>query len=169
MNDARTLVSAALRERSHPNVESFGRFVCGETNPAVPPCWGDIVDAFDEALPTDDSRIEAFEGLRGAGDLGAILLFLDHHRDAPNVLAHVWAVAAELSPAAQCAVVSLNEPPAVPDGCIERLHPAARALLRDEVARARDHEFYAARAAALRSLRTRIAHLLGPEHPARTP
>lgn len=165
MTEPRSLLSAALCGRAHPDVQSFGRFVAGETSGNVPPCWGDIVDAFDGALPTDEARVEAFEGLRASGDLGALILFLDHHRDLPNVLAQVWAVASELPVVVQCALVSLNDTP--PECDVARLHPAARNLLADADARARDHEFYAARAAALRSFRTRMSGL--PAHSAQTP
>ena len=167
MTDPRVLISTAFRARSHPAVESFGRFVAGEGSGDVPPCWGDIADSFAAALSSDEARVEAFEGLRASGDLGALILFLDLQRDEANVLAHAWAVAHELPPVVQCALVSLHVDATAPEGVGTRLHPAARNLLADADARARDHEFYAARAAALRSLRTRMS--LGSEHSAPTP
>jgi hypothetical protein len=129
---------------------------------AVLPCWGDLADHFNAILATDEARIDVFEALRAVGDLGALVLFLDLNRSRPAVLQHVWSVAAALPATTQCALVSLDESAPVASELAAKLHPAARLLLADPAARARDHEMYAAHAAALRSLRTRLPQVTEP-------
>jgi len=166
--DPRVTIVAALRTRTSAPVAAFAR-VIGVDAEGVVPCWGDLADNFDRLLTTDDARAEAFEGLRAAGDLSALLVFLDLNRARPAVLGHVWAVAAELPATTQCALVSLDPLATVPSEVAVSLHPGARALLGDASARAREHEFYAAQAAALRAFRTRAPQVSVPAQPARTP
>jgi hypothetical protein len=159
-------IGAALRARSSGAVLTFARGLAADAR-GVLPCWGDLALDFDRLLPTDDARLDAFEGLRAAGDLSALLVFLDLNRTRPGVLARVWSVASELPATIQCALVSLGDTAAVPPGLAAALHPAARQLLADPAARARDHEVYAAHAAALRAVRTRAPQV--SESGVRTP
>ena len=169
MNDPRVVLGAALGSRTGIATATFARVVSGDGAGTVPPCWGDLAEHFDAILTTDEARIDAFEGLRVAGDLGALLLFLDLNRARAGVLAHVWTVAHALPATIQCALVSLFEWSNVSPELAARLHPAARRLLTDPEARARDHEHYAAHVGALRALRTRLPQVTESASVARTP
>ncbi len=169
MSDPRGLLGAALGSRTGHATATFARVVSGDGAGNVPPCWGDLAEHFDAILTTDEARIDAFEGLRVAGDLGALLLFLDLNRARMGVLAHVWKVAHTLPATIQCAFVSLLEWSNVSPELAASLHPAARRLLTDPAARARDHEHYAAHAGALRALRTRLPQVTESASVARTP
>jgi hypothetical protein len=166
--DPRAKIGAALLARPGDGPRAFARVIPSDEHGAVA-CWGDLADHFDQILTTDAARIDAFEGLRSAGDLSALLVFLDLNRARPNVLAHVWSVAPELPATIQCALVSLDVAAQVPADVAARLHPAARALLADPRARERDHEFYAAQAAALRAFRARAPQVSASTPAARTP
>jgi hypothetical protein len=168
MSDPRVTIGAALRARTGNGVAAFARVVASIED-GVAPCWGDLAEHFNTLLATDEERIDAFEGLRAAGDLSALIVFLDLNRARPGVLASVWKLAPELPATVQCALVSLDVAGAVPADGSARLHPAARALLADPGARERDHEFYAAQAAALRGFRTRAPQVSEPAPVARTP
>lgn len=151
-------IGAALRARTHTAVLAFARGIAADAK-GVWPCWGDLALDFDRLLTADDARLDAFEGLRAAGDLSALLVFLELNRGRSSVLAAVWKLAPELPATIQCALVALDPGGAVPAEVAARLHPGARALLRDPAARARDHEVYAAHAAALRAFRTRASQV----------
>ena len=169
MSDPRVAIHAALAARATEAASAF-RNVVGSAHPeSGPPCWGDLADHFKEILATDDARIDVFEGLRAAGDLSALILFLDLNQYRHSVLAHVWTIAHELPATVQCALVSLLEWTNVSPELAARLHPAARRLITDQNARARDREFFAAQAAALRSLRTRLPQVSVSVSVARTP
>jgi hypothetical protein len=168
VKDPRDTIGAALLARSSEAAHAFARVIVPDAQGSAA-CWGDLADHFDRLLTTDDSRIDAFEGLRAAGDLSALLVFLDLNRTHPVVLGHVWKVAPELPATIQCALVSLDVTAAVPADIGARLHPAARALLADPAARERDHEFYVAQAAALRVFRTRAPQVSEPAPARRTP
>jgi hypothetical protein len=157
----RAAILTALRARTSAPVGAFARVVA-EDAPGPLACWGDLADSFDRLLPTDEARIDAFEALRAAGDLSALLVFLDLNRARAGVLAHVWSVARALPRATQCALVSLDLGAAPPPERVRELHPAARRLAVDPDARARDHETYAAHAAALRAFRTRAPQVSEP-------
>ena len=161
MNDPRATIGAALRARTGQAALAFERVVssAGET---VPACWGDLADHFNAILATDEARIDVFEALRAVGDLGALVLFLDLNRSRPAVLQHVWSVVDALPATTQCALVSLDESALVATERVTKLHPAARLLVADPAARARDHEMYAAHAAALRGQRTRLPQVSEP-------
>ena len=161
MSDPRASISAALRTRTGQAALAFERVV-SSAGEAMPPCWGDLADHFDAILATDEARVEVFEALRTVGDLGALVLFLDLNRTWPAVIQHVWSVAGTLPATTQCALVSLDETTPVSADVAAKLHPAARLLLADPAARARDHEMYAAHAAALRALRTRLPQVTEP-------
>jgi hypothetical protein len=150
-----------LRTRAGAAALAFARVVASDAE-AVAPCWGDLADHFNAILVTDEARIDVFEALRAVGDLGALVLFLDLNRSHPAVLQHVWSVAGTLPATTQCALVSLDETAPVASELAAKLHPAARLLLADPAACARDHEMYAAHAAALRSLRTRLPQVTEP-------
>jgi hypothetical protein len=164
MSDPRASIVAALLTRAVQAALAFARVVSpgGE---AMPPCWGDLADHFNAILATDEARIEVFEALRTVGDLGALVLFLDLNRTRPAVLQHVWSVAQALPATTQCALVSLDESASVASEVAAKLHPAARLLLADTAARARDHEMYAAHAASLRAQRTRLPQVTEPGSP----
>jgi hypothetical protein len=164
MSDPRAPISAALRARTGRAALAFARVVSadGET---TAPCWGDLADHFAALLSTDEARIDAFEALRAVGDLGALVLFLDLNRTRPAVLQHVWSVAPALPATTQCALVSLDESAPVSSEAAPKLHPAARLLVADPAARTRDHEMYAAHAAALRAQRTRLPQVTEPGSP----
>jgi hypothetical protein len=169
MSDPRVTIGAALGARTSEAAAVFLR-VIGSSHPeSGPPCWGDLAEHFEAILRTDEARVDVFEGLRVAGDLGALVLFLDLNRDRIGVLVHVWSVAPELPATIQCALVALLEWSNVSPELAARLHPAARALLTNAAARARDREFYAAQAGALRALRTRLPQVSVPASVARTP
>jgi hypothetical protein len=161
MSDPRASIGAALHARACKAVLGFARVVSGEGETTAP-CWGDLADHFNALLATDEARIEVFEALRTVGDLGALVLFLDLNRARPAVLQHVWSVAQALPATTQCALVSLDEWAPVSSEVAAKLHPAARLLLADPAARARDHEMYAAHAAALRAQRTRLPQVSEP-------
>ena len=169
MSDPRALLRAALSARSHAASAAFARIIGGENQRDCPLCWGDLAEHFDAVFRTDEARLDAFEGLRAAGELGALVLFLDLNRRRSGVLAGVWTVASSLPATVQCALVSLDEQVAFPNELTARLHPAARALLRDPIARAKEREFYAAQAGALRALRTRTPQVTETASVARTP
>ncbi len=161
MIDPRDKIGAALVARPGQGARAFARVIPADEHGAAL-CWGDLAEQFDQILTADDARIDAFEGLRAAGDLSALLVFLDLNRARPGVLARVWSIASELPATIQCALVSLDEKAEVPPGLAAALHPAARQLLADPAARARDHEVYAAHAAALRVFRTRAPQVSEP-------
>ena len=165
MSGPRDTISAALRQRTSAPVAAFTRGIAPDDKGAAP-CWGDLAEDFDRLLTTDDARLDALEGLRAAGDLLALLVFLDLNRARPGVLARMWKLAPELPATTQCALVSLDPAAAVPADVVPLLHPGARALVADAAARARDHEFYAAHAAALRAFRMRAPQVT---EPTRTP
>jgi hypothetical protein len=169
MTDPRIALGAALGSRAGAATTAFARVVSGEGSDGDPPCWGELAEHFDAILTTDEARIDAFEALRAAGDLGALLLFLDLNRVRAGVLAHVWTVVHTLPATIQCAFVSLVEWTNVSPELAARLHPAARRLLTDPEARARDHEHYAAHVGALRALRTRLPEVTASAGVARTP
>jgi hypothetical protein len=169
VSDPRVVLGAALGSRTGIATAAFARVLSGDGAGSVPPCWGDLAEHFDAILTTDEARIDAFEALRAAGDLGALLLFLDLNRARTGVLAHVWTVARTLPATIQCAFVSLLEWSNVAPELAAGLHPAARRLLIDPEARVRDHEHYAAHAAALRALRTRLPQVTESASVARTP
>jgi hypothetical protein len=161
VTDPRDTIGAALRERTSAAVAAFARAVAPDAAGHIS-CWGDLAEDFDRLLGEDDARIDAFEGLRAAGDLLALLVFLDLNRIRPSVLAHVWKIAPSLPATTQCALVSLDASAPIPAEVAALLHPGARALLKDPAARARDHEFYAAHAASLRAFRTRAQKVTEP-------
>jgi hypothetical protein len=157
----RAAILTALRAHTSAPMAAFARVVA-EDAPGAFACWGDLADSFDHLLPTDEARIDAFEALRAAGDMSALLVFLDLNRARPAVLAHVWSVAPSLPATTQCALVSLDPGAAPSPERVRELHPAARRLVEDADARARDHETYAAHAAALRAFRTRAPQVSEP-------
>ena len=157
----RAAILTALRAHTSAPVTAFARVVA-EDAPGAFACWGDLADSFDHLLPTDEARIDAFEALRAAGDLSALLVFLDLNRARPAVLAHVWSVAPSLPATTQYALVSLDLGAVPAPERAAELHPAARRLAGDPDARARDHETYAAHGAALRAFRTRAPHVSEP-------
>jgi hypothetical protein len=157
--DPRTAIGTALDARKTEGAAAFRR-ILGAAHPETGlPCWGDLADHFDALLTTDEARIDVFEGLRSAGELAALVLFLALNRTHPGVLEHVWQVAPELPATIQCALVSLYEWANVSRELAATLHPAARVLLADPDARDRDREFYAAQAGALRAQRTRLSQV----------
>ncbi|MGO8999523.1 MAG: hypothetical protein ACLQVI_39870 [Polyangiaceae bacterium] len=161
MSAPHDVIGAALRTRPSGAVLAFARGLAADAR-GILPCWGDLALDFDRLLVTDDARLDAFEALRAAGDLGALVVFLDLNRSWAGVLAEVWKLAPELPATIQCALVSLDASAPVPANLAARLHPAARALLENPAARARDHEVYAAHAAALRAFRTRAPQVSEP-------
>jgi hypothetical protein len=168
MRDPRETIGEALRARAGGSVRAFAQVITADPSGAVL-CWGELADHFDRLLADDSARLEAFEGLRAAADLSALVVFLDLNRARPGVLAAVWKVASELPATIQCALVSLDLSAELPADAAAKLHPAARALLADGPSRERDHQFYAAQAAALRAFRTRAPQVSEPAHSARTP
>jgi hypothetical protein len=168
VRDPRETIGEALRARASVGVHAFAQVIAPDSSGAVL-CWGELADHFDRLLADDGARLEAFEGLRAAADLSALVVFLDLNRARPGVLGAVWKLASELPATIQCALVSLDLSGDVPTGAAAKLHPAARALLADAPARERDHQFYAAQAAALRAFRTRAPQVSEPAHSARTP
>ena len=157
----RDAILAALRARTSAAVATFARVVA-EDAPGALACWGDLADSFEHLLSSDEARIDAFEALRAVGDASALLVFLDLNRARPAVLAHVWSVAPTLPATIQCALASLDVGAAPAADRVRDLHPAARRLATDAEARARDHETYAAHAAALRAFRTRAPQVSEP-------
>jgi hypothetical protein len=169
VTDPRALLRAALAARAHTASGAFARAVGGDDHGSTPLCWGDLAEHFNAIFTTDEARLDAFEALRTARDLSALVLFLDLNRGRPGVLAGVWGVVSSLPATVQCALVALDLDVRASGEDAARLHPAARALLCDPVARAKEREFYAAQAGALRALRTRAPQVTEPASVARTP
>ena len=169
MSDPRAAIASALGAHASAPAASSLRRVVASVSERLPPCWGELGEQFTRHLTTDEARIKLFERLRSVGDLGALVLFLDLNRARPGVLAHVWSVAPDLPATAQCALVSLDDDEPHHSVLAACLHPAARILLVNPRARARDRGFYAALATSLRAQRTRPSPIPEPASVAPTP
>ena len=151
---ARTTLSDRIESLSLPQAAGYADFIRSGEAAGPLPCWGAIVERFDQDFGSDEDRLALWAGLLEAGDLRALTLFVHANRGRPEVMEHVLANASRLPRLIQRAVVSLEEVEELVPDHVDDLHPAARQLWEaGPDARARERELFEARVAELMSFR----------------
>jgi hypothetical protein len=155
----RQLFAERLRALGTTKAATFADEIVDAALPEGPLCWGHLVDRFEALFPSDGDRLSVLPALITAGDLGALLLFLDLCRDRPTVLAAIAKEAPRLPFTVQCALASMPETRTLLSSAPALHHAAAAIVAGDDALRAREHAVYSAHMSALRSHRTRAPKL----------
>jgi hypothetical protein len=151
--ELRRRIYTALASQRAPSLQRLASAVKGADGTAIA-CWGDLADAAHASLQSDAERLALWHALLDAGDIRALMLFIDLQRDRPDVLREMLADAARVPFTVQCALVTAPEVARLGAPAPAGLCAAARELIgAPEERRSRDRAVYEAHMSALRAQR----------------
>lgn len=147
----RQAISAELCDHASPALRAFGEAIAAVSDGRLP-CWGTLGAFVRDHVAQDEDRIALWRALVAAGDRRPVLVFFDLCRARPTVLEAIVDDVGRLSPALQCAFVSMPETRPLWERALPHLGPAARDLLvRGPEVLDRERALYASHMGALRA------------------